>query len=160
MTTIVGVKDKLVSDSKIIMQKTGDKADTYYEGPKLYRKGNAIIGTAGSCDLGETFMKWYGSKRKKPAGFGKDADFEALVLTETGLYHYDEYLSGGRVLQPFFAIGSGAHAALGALHMGASAEDAVRIACRIDVMSGEPVQVMELNESTKVSKSSSDEISL
>lgn len=148
MTTIVGTKDVLVSDSKIIMEKLGDKAETQYEGPKLYRKGEAIIGTAGSHVLGEIFVKWFGTKKKKPTQFGKDVDFEALVLTKDGLYHYDEYLSGGKVLQPFFAIGSGSHAALGALHMGANAEMAVRVACKVDTMSGEPIQVMKLNEET------------
>lgn len=144
MTTIVGTVDRLVSDSKIIMEKKN--ADTQYEGPKLYRKGDAIIGTAGSHALGESFVKWYGSKRKKPNGFGKEADFEALVITKNGLYHYDEYLSGGRVLQSWFAIGSGSHAALGALHAGASPEEAVAIACKVDTMSGEPIQIMRLNE--------------
>jgi hypothetical protein len=145
VTTIVGVADRLVSDSKITMEKR--EQDTHYEGPKLVRKGEAIIGTAGSCDLGEAFVKWYGTKRKKPNGFGKGADFEALVLSSRGLYHYDEYLSGGRVNNAFFAIGSGATCALGALHAGADAEQAVRIACKVDNLSGEPIQIMKLNES-------------
>lgn len=144
MTTIVGTKSLLIADSKIIMEKAGDKPETYYDGPKLYRKGDVVIGTAGSHSLGEQFMKWYGTKKKKPTGFGKDADFEALVLTPEGLYHYDEFLSGGLVNQPWFAIGSGAHAALGALHAGATPKIAVEIACKVDTMSGEPIQIMEL----------------
>jgi hypothetical protein len=142
MTTIVGVKDRLVSDSKIIMEKTnGD--DTQYEGPKLYRKGDAIIGTAGSHGLGEAFIKWYGSKKAKPK-FPPKADFEALVLTEKGLYHFDEDLSGGKVDREWFAIGSGSFAALGALHAGKTPEEAVLIACKVDPYSGEPVQVLKL----------------
>ena len=144
MTTIVGNKQKLVSDSKIIMETKDD--ETYYEGPKLYTKGEAIIGTAGSHSLGEQFVKWYGTKKKRPKEFGKDVDFEALVLTKKGLYHYDEYLSGGKVTQEWFAIGSGAKAALGALHAGATLEESIRIACKVDTMSGEPIQIMELTQ--------------
>jgi hypothetical protein len=146
MTTIVGTKDRLVSDSKIIMDKVNEKAgSTQYTGPKLYRKGSVIIGTAGGFDMGEAFMKWYGTKKKKPSGFGKGADFEALVLTEKGLYHFDEFLCGGLVEQPFFAVGSGAQAALGALHMGATPEQAILVACKVDSMTGEPVQIMDLH---------------
>lgn len=131
------------------MEKVGAKQETHYAGPKLYRKNNAIIGTAGSHILGEAFVNWYGTKKRKPAGFGKDADFEALVLTSKGLYHFDEFLSGGLVSQPWFAIGSGAHAALGALHAGATPQAAVEIACKVDTMSGEPIQIMELKDEQK-----------
>lgn len=142
MTTIVGTANRLVSDSKIIMYKK-DKDDTFYEGPKLFRKGDAIIGTAGSHILGEVFIKWYGTKKKKP-NFGPKADFEALVVTKDGLYHYDEDLSGGKVNREWFAIGSGSFAALGALYAGKTPEEAVEIACQVDPYSGLPLQILKL----------------
>jgi hypothetical protein len=45
---------------------------------------------------------------------------------------------------PFGAIGSGTEAALAACYMGASAEEAVRIACLIDPFSGGGIQVQKL----------------
>ncbi len=47
---------------------------------------------------------------------------------------------------PFHAWGSGMPPALGALHMGASAEQAVRIACLVDSGSGGPVRSVRLGK--------------
>ncbi len=46
---------------------------------------------------------------------------------------------------PFYAWGSGFPAALGALHMGADAEEAVRIASLVDTSSGGPVRSVRLD---------------
>lgn len=143
MTTIAADKAKMVSDSKITMEnKGGDTA--ILNCSKITVKGRAIIGTCGESYLGDEFIKWYGTRKKKPACFGKNADFEALVLTEKGLYHYDEFLSGGRLDNQWFAVGSGSFAALGALHAGRTLEEAVEIACKVDNQSGLPLQVIAL----------------
>lgn len=49
---------------------------------------------------------------------------------------------------PFVAIGSGKEAALGALHMGANAVQAVEIACKVDVYCGGEVQSLALQPVT------------
>lgn len=143
MTTIVADKTRMVSDSKVVMTNTsGDTSILICA--KITIKAKAIIGTCGEAHLGDEFIKWYGTKRKKPSVFGKNADFEALVLTDKGLFHYDEYLSGGKLNNPWFAIGSGSFAALGALHAGTTLEEAVEIACKVDNGSGLPIQVVKL----------------
>lgn len=141
MTTICGDKTRLVSDSKIIMVKAS--GDTQFNGPKLIRKGSAIIGTCGDSDDGDLFVKWYGTKKKRPK---MQAEFEALVLTPEGLYHFDDAVSANRVNSDWFAVGSGSHAALGALHAGKTLEEAVEIATKVDPNSGLPIQVMRLEE--------------
>ena len=115
--------------------------DTQFTGPKLVWKSGHVLGVAGGSEFGDTFIKWYGSKKKKPKIHG---EFEALVLTPKGLYHVDDGLSFNLVNDPWFAIGSGSHAALGALHAGKTLEEAVEIACRVDVNSGPPIQIMRL----------------
>ena len=139
MTTICADKQRMVSDSKIIMVKNG--GDTQFSGPKLVRKQLVIIGVAGDSDDGDRFIKWYGSRKRKPK---PTAEFEALVLTPKGLYHYDDALSCNRVNDPWFAIGSGSHAALGALHAGCDLERAVEIASYVDPNTGLPCQIMSL----------------
>ncbi|HEX4767667.1 MAG TPA: hypothetical protein VH414_15475 [Lichenihabitans sp.] len=47
---------------------------------------------------------------------------------------------------PFMALGSGAKAALGALHMGADAVRAVEIACLTDAYTGGPIVTMRLSD--------------
>jgi hypothetical protein len=126
------------------MVKGDGNSDTQLDGAKLYRKRNAIIGVAGSHVLGEQFIQWYGTRKKKPK-FPPKAEFEALVLTEKGLYHFDEDFSVSKVVNEWFAIGSGAHAALGALYAGKTLEEAVQISCKVDPWSGEPIQILRLN---------------
>jgi hypothetical protein len=142
VTTIVAAKNRLVSDSKITQETRN--GDSYFEGPKIVGKRSALIGVAGDSILGDKFIGWYGTKKKKPTGFGKGADFEALVLEEDGIYHFDEYLSRNKISREWYAIGSGSHAALGALYAGKTPEEAVEIACKVDPHSGLPLQVMNL----------------
>lgn len=109
---------------------------------KLVVKDGDILGTAGTVDYCERFIAWYGTKKKRPQ-FPKDAEFEALVLTGDGrLIHYDETLARCVLRDPFFAVGSGGHAALAALHLGCSPVRAVEVACLVDPFSGPPVQVI------------------
>ena len=143
MTTIVGNKEKLVADSRFTM--FSRNGDSIVNSPKLYRKRDAIIGTCGHADNGDIFVRWYGSKKKAPKF--KTDEFEALVLTAKGLFHYDENCSSGPVLSQWCAIGTGGHAAYGALYMGATLEQAVEIACKVDIYSGEPIQTMKLETS-------------
>ena len=114
-----------------------------YRSPKIVSKKGAILATCGDTELGVLFYQWWGTRRKKPE-FPEKADFEAVVLDKNGkLWHYDETLTPAEILEPFFSIGTGAHAALGALHAGASPEQAVEIACKIDNNSGLPVQIIK-----------------
>lgn len=130
----------MVSDSKVTME--GEAGSRIYQAQKIVEKNGDFIGCAGSNEYIEKFMKWYGSKRKKPT-LPKDADFEALILKKDGrLLLYDETLTCDSITDPYYAIGSGGAAAHGALHAGATLEQAVEIACRIDPYSGLPIQIL------------------
>ena len=140
MTTITANLEVMASDSKITMETKTDSRN--FTASKLVVKDGDIIGAAGSCDYGERFIAWYGTKKKRPV-LPKDAEFEALVLTKDGrLIHYDETLTRSILRDPFFAVGSGAHAALAALHLGCDPVRAIEVACLVDPFSGPPVQVI------------------
>lgn len=144
MTVVVGVVGALYSDSRITA--TDQKgASTLFSSVKLYRKKNAIIGLAGDSALCDKALKWYGTKRKFPKRLPGE-ELEMIVVDEKGMVYYDE--DGGRnpILDPFYAIGSGAAAALGALHAGATPEKAVEIACKVDPGCGLPLQILRLSE--------------
>jgi hypothetical protein len=119
---------------------------------KLYRKfeGTAkevILGTAGESFSSLLFCDWFGEGKKPPDRFlTGGADFTVIALTRDGLFEFDRWCRGEQILDDFYAIGSGAKAALGAMHMGATAEQAVEIACRIDPYSRPPVTVMSLSK--------------
>lgn len=112
---------------------------------KLYRKRDAIIGCAGDGGAGLVFVDWYGSGKPVPQILiDFDADLTALVLTRRGVFLYDAYCMPEKVIDRFWAVGSGAKAALGAMHAGASAERAVEIAALIDPYTAAPFATMKL----------------
>ena len=121
---------------------------------KMYRKiiktkrgrEAVILGFAGESMPSLLFLDWYGSGKESPRQVFLDgsADFAVLILTRDGLFEADGYCRPERVLEPFYAIGSGAKAAWGAMHAGASARKAVAIACKIDPYSAPPITFMSL----------------
>ena len=80
--------------------------------------------------------------RGKPNDFPDQ--FTGLVLDKDGIYEYRFQLVPIRVEVDCWAIGSGAQAALGAMFMGATPEEAAEVACAIDPFCGGPVTVERL----------------
>jgi ATP-dependent protease HslVU (ClpYQ) peptidase subunit len=89
------------------------------------------------------WIKWGMGSRGKPGGLSDE--FTGLLLDENGLYEYESPLVPIRIEGEFWAIGSGAQAALGAMRMGANPAEAVKIACAIDPFCGEPITVERLS---------------
>lgn len=144
MTTIVYRDGILAADSRATY--TSEEGGARAWGcDKLFRKAGAIIGTAGETGPGLVFVDWWGSGKPPPPQFIEgDADFACLVLTKKGLFEYDKWCRGEKITHQFYAIGSGAKAAMGALYMGASAREAVAVACKIDPYTAPPVVWMKL----------------
>lgn len=92
----------------------------------------------------ESFARWCESK-KQPHLAELEGDktygVQALLIRTDGSVYYwnDGSCFSGPLEAPYFAIGSGEEYAMGALMMGATAEEAVSIACRSDVWSDFPV---------------------
>ena len=109
---------------------------------KLVRRGDIAIGHTGNAADGDTFAEWYFAgadldalpKFHNREGHSPAIQFNALVLTPDGWAHWDDWFVAdsdmGRC-NPFMAIGSGAEAAMGAMHMGADAIRAVEAACAV-----------------------------
>lgn len=122
---------------------------------KLFRKyigkGKArhevLMGFFGESSPALLFLDWYGSGKPVPDVFGDmNADFGVLIYSKHGLFEADAYCRPEKVIEKFWACGSGSKAALGALHMGASARQAVAIACKIDPYSHSPITFMSLRD--------------
>jgi ATP-dependent protease HslVU (ClpYQ) peptidase subunit len=155
MTTIAYRDGVLAADSRVTVDYgSGARKHTC---KKLFRKRvtegkksfDVIIATAGESSPGMVFVDWYGSGTSVPDIFLHiDADFTCLVLTPDGLFEYDTFCRGEKIEEDFYAIGSGAMAALAAMHCGKSALDAVRIAARVDTYTGGRI-VTETLESPK-----------
>ena len=85
----------------------------------------------------DRFQEW--RKVNRNGGF-----LSGLLLDENGLYEYKSPLVPMRIEGGYWAIGSGAQAALGAMYMGATPEEAADVACAIDPFCGGPVTVERL----------------
>lgn len=95
--------------------------------------------------FGEAVLDWY-ARGGKPddAPKAEASKFSLLVVKPDGsaLYASDAFHLSGPITAAFYAIGSGEGPAQGAMHAGASAKQAVEIACRVDVWSGLPVMTL------------------
>jgi ATP-dependent protease HslVU (ClpYQ) peptidase subunit len=121
---------------------------------KLYRctdpKGRRVlIGTAGGSFSGMVYVDWFKKGGERPNvldNISSDEDFHNLIWDGKSLFEVNWLWRPIKVPRPkFFAIGSGAGAALGAMHMGASAKEAVAVAKKIDIYTGGAIVTMKLN---------------
>ena len=104
-----------------------------------------IMGFFGESSPALLFMDWYGTGKPPPQFLADmNADFGVLILSKHGLFEADAYCRPEKVIEKFWACGSGTKAALGAMHAGASARQACAIACRIDPYSAPPITFMSL----------------
>lgn len=109
--------------------------------------GRLIVGGSGSnAGLVASAIDWYLHDQRKPDLDG--GSVEVLLIDSDGTH--PRFATGlqvpTRVNGEFFAIGSGADYAMGAMAMGASAEEAVRIAARYDLNTGGGLTVVELSQ--------------
>lgn len=122
------------------------------KGTKIFRVGDDIIGFCGEVASGLSFVEWKRGKVDKPVDL--DDDFEALVLSKNGkLTYYGAKLVVMPVTEPFSAVGSGSHLAIGAMHQGATPEEAVKIACKVDTNSCLPVKTIRIKKEKKTNVS-------
>lgn len=141
MTTIAYRDGYMSADSSC----TTDDDSLQFQCTKIFRKGNALIGLSGEDGPGMIFLEWYGTKlNKRPQPYSSKEAFEALVATPEGVFRFDRFFTRERVIEPYHAIGSGAACAFVAMDMGATAEEAVRAACRRNPFSRPPIVTEKL----------------
>ena len=136
MTTIA-YKDGVLAADRSVWQD-----DTYVgERSKITRvHTGGLAGAAGTASFVSAFLQWAGGVREDcpPRGEG-DVGF---VVNHDTMLQYDE--AGEYIAHaPYFAWGSGADVALGAMHAGVSATDAVKAACFLTAHTRQPIDVLE-----------------
>jgi hypothetical protein len=111
---------------------------------KIFRVKGSLIGIAGNTEQALRFVEWRRSPDTKPT-FVETANFEALELSHDGrLTWWGTEMVGITLDDPFYAIGSGAPYALGAMAMRASPRHAIEVAACFDSGTGNDVQTMTL----------------
>lgn len=142
--TCIAYRDGIIAAERRVYLDTESGGTRYFDScVKLYRVLDTIVGLAGESSAGLDFLKWYSNQR-----YGDDppkiGNAHVIVLKRDGLYEVEGHGHLVKINEPFYAIGSGAKAALGAMHMGARPVEAVEIACKIDPYCGGKIDVMRL----------------
>lgn len=141
MTTVAITREAIAADTRVV---TGS---SYYHAPKIFRVGQSLLGTAGSGFACLAFVEWFKSPRRNPQVLHKifgEYDRDDILIAElnpAGIFLWDGWGYPEKINDPYYAIGSGAMAALEALRNGLDPDDAVRRAVAHDENTGSPVQI-------------------
>jgi len=144
MTTIVASvsEQKMASDSRVTM--TGLP---YASIKKVYRlKNGELLGFAGCVDNALKVIDWCNKgfdQSNKPTLL--EAGVNIIILKKTHITFYDNSLVPMKIDNDFYSIGSGAEAATAAMYCGKNVEQAIEIACKVDLSgSGLPVVIKSI----------------
>lgn len=131
MTTVVATRDCMAADKQV--SDGGLRSST----TKILKVNGDLIGAAGNLRDLHRFAQWYQNPDKE-----LDMDeTDVLVLRKDGqLFHYDNGVAVP-VEEDFYAIGTGAYAAMAALHLGYSPKEAIKVAHKVDIDTGNSVTV-------------------
>lgn len=120
---------------------------------KIWRckRTGELFGAVGQPDTTAAVVAWYeagADPEKFPACSRNEASSSFLyVVGRDGIcIKYETEPFAIPILEPFWAAGSGRDYALGAMARGASARDAVGIACQFDASCGMGITTLELGE--------------
>lgn len=107
-----------------------------------------LYGAAGRLSTAQKFMAWVetGMDGDPPDFTDKDGDQngKGFVIIDSEIIEFGAHGAVDKIpLVTSYSIGSGAAYARGAMEAGLSAEEAVKVACEIDVFSGGPVQTLQ-----------------
>lgn len=143
MTTICYKAGVLTFDSKVSTD--GVNIGSSIKGRKTKK---FLIAAAGSCDDCDAWMDWMENgavvTEKKNYGLDRDCNLWAIAIDKKGrIFNYTEKCYPWLITSAFYAIGSGASFALGAMANGASAEQAVKIAAKFDAYTGGVVRTLK-----------------
>jgi len=151
MTTIAYRDGVIAADT----QETWDDG-SFTPCKKIYRISSSdaeidghIVALAGGSYSAEVFLEWYenGDWNDPPdlVNLDADEDFEALVVKNDGtLWTCNRLFAFIPIKVDYFAMGSGGKAALGAMAVGATADEAVRAAMKHDCYTGGKVQTLKV----------------
>jgi hypothetical protein len=142
MTTIAANLKAMAADRFVTY------APSYNGSSKLWIAKGAVWGAAGNVGHISAFKAWTMGKGKRPVVVDPEdtdaARLEILQLSPEGLFLWVNDDAPDAVKEPFYAIGSGAGYAIGALSMQSSLEQAVEVAAKWDSGTRLPFDMISL----------------
>lgn len=109
---------------------------------KVFKRKGHVVGIAGDYAACMEFVGWWLKGNYEDEFTGEMSEVDVLILTKDGkLLHYGACSRPFELEDDFAAIGSGAAAAMGALHVGATPAQAVKAASKVDVNTGGKISI-------------------
>lgn len=144
MTTVVYRDGVIAADGRVTSQ-SGSILFTNYN--KVYRlKDGSIAGASGYASNIRKYLAWLDNPvgDRPSLGSGDNCTTIIVIRPNRRLEEHDWEGIDEHNRVKFYAMGSGRAAAYGALHMGASARQAVVAACKVDPFSGGRIRTLKL----------------
>lgn len=113
--------------------------DSFYLVEKLRIGKNSIYGACGDWDK---CLKMF--QALETGELDSDIDVTVLELRNDGIWIYESTIIPAKIKNDWWAIGTGANWAMGALAAGATLMEAMEIACKYDTSSRGPIDYMTL----------------
>ena len=149
MTTIVCNKEEMACDLQMTLG-IGTKVKTktkifYIPAHELHHPEDFLVGFAGTASDIIDVVDYYMNPELYKS-IPRTKGLSGLILTKSKqIYMFDTPGKWLAVTSPYHAIGSGNHAALGAMSVGASPKDAVLAATKVDPFTGMGTKVLTFN---------------
>lgn len=142
MTTIAANRQCMAGDRRVTL------GEVRYNTKKIKRIGDMIVGGAGSGTAIIKFFRWVeaGCDLDDTPRLAKDEEFDAIILTATGLEFWNQDFSPDAMEDDAFAIGTGNQAAMAAMICGCDPGQAVEVAAEVNNNTGGVVDVLWLKE--------------
>ena len=138
MTTVVCTRRMMATDKRATFDGSASFTVT-----KMFKIRGSIFGVCGNLEHAMQFIAWRRKPGDKPILI--DSNFEALELTAKGeILWWGSGLTAVPIEDEFYAVGTGAAYATGALEMGAKPVEAIQIAAKHDPSTSPEVQTMSL----------------
>lgn len=148
MTTVAYRDGVMASDSRAY---SGDRLPIGSKQKIRRLTDGSLLGISSSIPgFAEALWKWIEAGRvyEDAPKATKELKFDILLVTPSGEVYYanDDFHFSGPLSAEYFAIGSGSFYAMGAMHVGATAQAAAECACALDVWSSHPVYTLALKD--------------
>jgi hypothetical protein len=146
MTTIAANRREMCADSCVSWDSSFVLADD-----KIQAINGQLVGCAGHSPSIDKFIHWMKNPVAEHPDFDADDEksFDALMLNDKGLWLFSNSCTPARLLNGYFAIGSGGQSATTAMMCGKAPRTEVEMACLVDKNTKGPVHRRTLRQANK-----------
>lgn len=135
MTTVIATRKAIYADTMC-------SYTVPFKVSKITRIGKSIYAGAGDLDDLQKFFDWRQGGDEPTI----EESFDVLEIAPDGLFLWGKKLVRLELQDKFYAVGSGAQYAMGAMAMGATPEKAIEVAARFDPSTRLPLEVEQLKK--------------